>query len=145
MLEQDIREAIEANLTAEVGKRLQARLEKIDTLEKQAKIDLESLNTKNEELKKLRETCASYANIAKREEVLKVNEAALTHKEWELKVKEARWEGRDLARQDNLAVVMAVFANNRIKYSETANVPAGTDQYGNPRTSFVSKDATMDG
>lgn len=145
MLELDIKEAIDANLTAEVGKRLQARLARLEILEQHKEATDAALIKKDEEIKKLRETCASYNDIANREKLLIHNEQALVLKEWDLKVKEARLEGRERAREDNLNVVLAVFANNRFKYNENANVPAGLDQYGNARTAFVSKDATLEG
>lgn len=119
MLEKDIQEAIDKHLSAEVSKRLQARLAIVDEFERK----LESMTQANafnlKEKMRLEEQVALVADMTKREALLKHNESVFLEEQWKLKVKEAELKGLDKGMAMNFEVVKAVFANSKLKYNYT--------------------------
>lgn len=145
MLEKDIAEAIQKNLSAEVGQLLKNRLAKADTDEELARSLQVQLTNEKLEVEKLKGQLATYRDIANREIVVKSNEVALREREWELKVKEAELKGRMLGVDLNHDIVKAVFANSRFKYSETGHMPVSAPPGYSHNTGSFSKSIDQEG
>jgi len=105
-LDDDIRQAIETNLTAEVGTRLKERLDKADA-------DATSLEAAREVLKRNDEAIAKHEKHARSEADLMERQAHVADRERELDLKEAVMVVQEkyatAARDDMMKVVECVF------------------------------------
>ena len=105
-LDDDIRQAIEANLTAELGTRLKERLERAD-------VDARSLEDAREILKQNDAALAKHEQHARSEADLKNREVQIADRERVLDLREAVSEVREqystMARDDLMKVMEVVF------------------------------------
>ena len=105
-LDDDLRQAIANNLTAEVGTRLKERLDKADT-------DALALEAAQEILKKNDEALAKHERHVHSEAELKNREEQITNRERQLELKEAVMEAHEkyatASRDDMMKVMEIVF------------------------------------
>ena len=116
MLEKDIAEAIQKNLSAEVGTQLKNRLAKAETDAELVVSLTKQLADEKIRVANLDKIVYSYKDIESREQLVKINEEAIREATWKLKVQEAELKGRESGMNQNFEVVKAVFANNIMKY-----------------------------
>jgi hypothetical protein len=143
----DIKAAIDKNLSAEVGEILKRRLELAEADARKI-VELKKLN---EDLKSL--VVSLEAQVAKAGDLdKKFQQLVATNAEVEKKL--IRAEIYDLKVEhakervfDMKSLVSLVFQNNQFKYStvENGSLPAGCDQYGNPRTTGYNRTSTGQG
>jgi outer membrane murein-binding lipoprotein Lpp len=131
-IQEDLRAAIEKNLSAEVGSVIRARLEWCEKLEKEVQslnTKIETLSSENKEL--LRRVYAGDSADQRREKAEKAEADARTA-QVDLKVQQVIIECANLRITDMKELVKSVFANNQYKYLVNENgmapvsIPQGT-------------------
>jgi hypothetical protein len=142
----EIRDIINKSLPAQVGDVLRKRLTQADALEVQVKEKQQEIELQRDKIVKLEETKASALEILKREQALVANEAKLREKQAVIDkdeaVLKARTEMTNAMLAQNLQVVLAVFANNKLKYDERSTVPFAFANLPTPGNSFPSPQTT---
>jgi beta-glucosidase-like glycosyl hydrolase len=138
-LDKDVQEAINKNLSKEVGTILQERLQKADQLElenAELKRNLEAAIATRNKLQELNQTAEA---LDKRRLLLNEKEAAIAMREAVVNLREKHADEKvSLMR----GVVQDVFANSRLKYSETSSFPMQVSNGG--YTTQVSTTRTGD-
>jgi TolA-binding protein len=146
-LELDIKTAIEKNLSAEVGAVLKTRLTKAD-------VDADAVTELNKQVVKLQNQVDNLQKQVKKQEAIEqriqqaeIAEKALRERQTDSKIVELKMKHAEERVFDMKSIVMAVFQNNQFKYTnvENGSLPAGCDQYGNPRTTGYNRTSTGTG
>lgn len=136
-----ITEAIEKNLSTEIGVALKERLKKADVDADTAERLTTDVNTYRCEARALKSEVETLKALENDKEKIKEREQAVSLRE---KVIELR-EKHSLERvSDMRALVEAVFANNRFKYSAVGQIPIG-DQNGYVNTYPTSREVEGEG
>ena len=127
MIEKDILDAIDKSLPNMVGDTLKKRLEQADFESANLKKVQEKVNGLEAELTRYKTLDSKFVDLEKRDRATSSKESELNNRETILKLNEEFFKIKnDLISgrlQDNKEIVMAVFANNKIKYSEFGSSP----------------------
>lgn len=136
-LQTDIEDAINSNLTAEVGARLKVRLERAEADELALKAAIEELNSAQKENAMLRDRERELDNIEAREEAVAANEREHAKQMEILGIKE---QYADKGRADMFNLLQAVF-NGPV----SAPLAFNASLYGSVNTPMGNNSANLDG
>jgi hypothetical protein len=142
----EINDIINKNLPAQVGEVLKQRLILADQEAQRLKDALGAIESLTREIKSLERQVRENNEIRARIDALNKGEAKLLEKQVALDKDEAvlkvRTEMTNQMIGMNKDIVLAVFANNKMKYSESALVPFAFHSPPTPNNSFPSPQTT---
>jgi hypothetical protein len=146
-LQDDLRAAIEKNLSAEVGAALK---ELLASAERDAAALVENrkfVESLKGQVEALSATVLKAGDLDKKAQDLRTKESEVNNKLLRAEIVALKEEHAKERVADMKHLVSLVFQNNQFKYSltETGNLPAGTDQYGNTKSAYYNKTATAEG
>lgn len=142
----DIQEVIQKNLPAAVSTVLQARLARVDELERLITSQGETIKSQNDQLTDWRAKESKYFTLQQTEQALAKREIEVTKREQATTLNEYKVLAAEAQAKAVLNVVHAVFANSKYKYFEAGNIPfANATPGGYPQTAPFNKTIETEG
>lgn len=147
-IEDDIKAAIDKNISAELGGRLKTRLQKAEDLEAENEILKKELWTTKQKLKASEEQLADQIALGRDLKMLEAKAEEVRKATVDKAVVDVTLTCANMRINDMKELVKDVFANNRYKYmlSESGMVPVMPGPQGQwPAQHSVTKTATIEG